>query len=165
MIRDQIWVRKSSFCCSILSVVWLVSNVVVISFFFKPKLISFSIFVVPVTLTNYACKILVLTLNLFKTTIKSSCKNLYLYNFISGTVVDSFDKYVFVLYSNYSSLFISGTYSLLFHPSSFFRFCEITESWTLRWTFLVVSQHRKHSTSVKLIKIYFLSMNITTNVM
>ena len=38
----------------------------------------------------------------------------------------------------------------------------MTETWTLRWTFLVVSQQRKHSTSVKLIKINFLSINITT---
>ena len=85
-------------------------------------------------------------------------------NFISGTVVDSVDEYVFVLYCNwililhYLSLERIVCYSIRL---SFLRFCEITESWTLHWTFLVVSQQRKHCTSVKLIKINSLSINIT----
>ena len=61
MIRDQIWVRKSSFYWSILSVVQLVSNSSSNQFFYKPKPIFFSIFAVPVTLTNYAIKIQQLT--------------------------------------------------------------------------------------------------------
>ena len=67
--------------------------VVVISFFFKPKLIFFAIFVVRVTLTKYAITILVLTLNLFKTTINSSCKNLYFSVYLlSAAYVDKCDQ-------------------------------------------------------------------------
>ena len=48
--------------------------VVVISPFFKPKLIFFSIFVVRVTLTKYAITILVLTLNFFKQQLTAAVK-------------------------------------------------------------------------------------------
>ena len=88
-------------------------------------------------------------------------------NLISDTYVDSVDEDVFALCSN--AIFILHYLSLerivcylIRRPSCFFRFCDITEKWTLQRTFLVVSQQRKHSTSVKLIKINFLSINITT---
>ena len=85
-------------------------------------------------------------------------------NFISGTDVDSVDEYVFVLYSNgifiihYLSLERIVCYSIRLVSLSSVKSPKNELHYELSQWF----QNKGNSTSVKLIKIYFLFINIYT---